>query len=92
LGDKISSTIIAQTSDVPCVSWSGSGVLYNLPEDASRTIPDDIYAKCCVPTCEAAEAAAQKIGFPLMIKVNSHFLFFFFSAQHFSHMFVNLFF
>ncbi len=49
LGDKIASTIVAQSANVSCVPWSGSGVVV----DYSKTgIPEDIYTKCCVSTLE----------------------------------------
>ena len=30
LGDKIASSIVAQTADVPTLPWSGSGILFQL--------------------------------------------------------------
>ena len=44
------------------------------PEDLKKgkvvTVPDDIYQKGCVHTAEEGLAAAQKIGFPVMIKAS----------------------
>ena len=37
LGDKIASTIIAQSAGVPCISWSGSGV--DVAADADGKVP-----------------------------------------------------
>lgn len=30
LGDKIASSIVAQTADIPTLPWSGSGMIYDL--------------------------------------------------------------
>eukprot|EP00762_Andalucia_godoyi_P000340 ANDGO_03235.mRNA.1 Acetyl-CoA carboxylase len=56
LGDKISSTIVAQSANVPCVPWSG---------DAATSYDD-----ACVKTVEAAVEQGRRIGFPLMIKAS----------------------
>ena len=34
------------------------------------TVPDDVYQKGCVKTAEEGLKAAQKIGFPVMIKAS----------------------
>ena len=33
LGDKISSTIVAQHADVPCMPWSGTGIKETIMSD-----------------------------------------------------------
>jgi acetyl-CoA carboxylase / biotin carboxylase 1 len=55
LGDKISSTIVAQSADVPCMPWSGSGLTVPCPPAGSGSerqviadVPQDIYDKACI--------------------------------------------
>lgn len=70
LGDKISSTIVAQSLGIPVVPWSGFGIQMN-PEDCfddEKSAP--IYRKACVTTFAEVEAAVPAIGFPLMIKAS----------------------
>ena len=67
LGDKIGSTLIAQTAHVPCMPWSGTG----LTVDYAKTgIPHDLYLEACVTTAQEAKAAADRIGYPVMIKAS----------------------
>eukprot|EP00457_Paulinella_chromatophora_P000115 gb/GEZN01000115.1/.p1 GENE.gb/GEZN01000115.1/~~gb/GEZN01000115.1/.p1 ORF type:complete len:2290 (+),score=335.54 gb/GEZN01000115.1/:133-6870(+) len=67
LGDKIGSTLIAQSAGVACMPWSGSG----LTVDYRKTgIPTDIYEQSCVKTVEQCVAAVEKIGYPVMIKAS----------------------
>ncbi len=71
LGDKIGSTIIAQTADVPCIEWSGTGVeIRDLIAAGSTDIPRETYLKACVDTVEEALEAARKVGYPLMVKAS----------------------
>ena len=75
LGDKISSMIVAESADVPQVPWSGSGLRIDTevcrnPEDHSLVVPKDVYLKGCVTTAAEGLAAAEKIGFPVMIKAS----------------------
>ena len=67
LGDKIGSTLIAQSAGVPCMDWSGSGlqVAYK-----SSGLPADLYKQACVSTAAEAAAVCEKIGFPVMIKAS----------------------
>lgn len=67
LGDKIGSTLIAQSANVSCMPWSGDGLEVNY---AASGIPDDIYMKACVSNIEECVAAANRIGFPIMIKAS----------------------
>ena len=69
LGDKIGSTIIAQTAGVPCISWNGDGVFANYDRETG-CLPEDAYKKCMVQSATAAYEAATKIGFPVMIKAS----------------------
>ena len=51
LGDKISSTIVAQHAQVPCMSWSGTGISDTcLSEQGYVTVPDEAYKNACVTT------------------------------------------
>eukprot|EP00930_Biecheleria_cincta_P026761 TRINITY_DN18824_c0_g1_i1.p1 TRINITY_DN18824_c0_g1~~TRINITY_DN18824_c0_g1_i1.p1 ORF type:complete len:2162 (-),score=504.14 TRINITY_DN18824_c0_g1_i1:27-6512(-) len=68
LGDKIAANILAQTAGVPSIPWSGDGLQANLQDDG--TIPDDVFKKGCVFTVDEAKAAAERIGFPIMIKAS----------------------
>ncbi|KAI9281434.1 acetyl-CoA carboxylase [Umbelopsis sp. AD052] len=71
LGDKISSTIVAQSADVPTMGWSGDGI-----SEVTRTpeghvmVAEDVYEKALVRTAEDGLASAEKIGFPVMIKAS----------------------
>ena len=69
LGDKIASSIVAQTADIPTLSWSGSGLKAEFREKRIK-ISTELYRKGCVETTEEGLAAAQKIGFPVMIKAS----------------------
>jgi acetyl-CoA carboxylase/biotin carboxylase 1 len=71
LGDKISSTIVAQHAKVPCIPWSGEGVdTVTVDKDGIVTVEDDIYAKGCVKSPQEGLEAARKIGFPVMVKAS----------------------
>lgn len=67
LGDKIASTLVAQSAQVSCVPWNGSGITVNY---ATEGIPKDLYKKATVSTVEEAKACLPRIGFPLMIKAS----------------------
>ncbi|KIW73811.1 hypothetical protein PV04_01901 [Phialophora macrospora] len=71
LGDKISSTIVAQHAKVPCIPWSGEGVdEVEIDKDGIVTVKDHIYEKGCVHSPEEGLEAARKIGFPVMVKAS----------------------
>jgi len=67
LGDKIGSTLIAQSAGVPCMSWSGSGLEVQY---AKNGLPKDLYERACVHSTAEAIAASERIGFPIMIKAS----------------------
>ncbi|XP_031639002.1 acetyl-CoA carboxylase isoform X2 [Contarinia nasturtii] len=69
LGDKVASSIVAQTAEVPTLSWSGSSLKaqYN---NKKIKISSELFNRGCVSTAEEGLAAAQKIGFPVMIKAS----------------------
>ena len=69
LGDKIASSIVAQTADIPTLSWSGSGLKAEF-RDKRVKISTELYRKGCVESAEEGLAAAQRIGFPVMIKAS----------------------
>ena len=72
LGDKISSTIVAQHAKVPCIPWSGTGVeKVNLDESTGLvSVDDEVYAKGCCSSPEQGLEVAKKIGFPVMVKAS----------------------
>ena len=69
LGDKIGSTIIAQTAGVPCISWNGDGVFANY-DKSTGSLPSSAYDKCNVTSADAALECSRKIGFPVMVKAS----------------------
>lgn len=72
LGDKISSTIVAQHADVPCIPWSGTGVDEVEVDPVSNlvSVSDSVYAKGCCTSPEDGLEKAKQIGFPVMIKAS----------------------
>ncbi|GHP11480.1 carboxyl transferase domain [Pycnococcus provasolii] len=68
LGDKIAANILAQTAKVPSIPWSGDGLTADLTEEG--TIPDEIFQKAMVTTADEAVAAAERIGYPVMLKAS----------------------
>uniref|UniRef100_A0A2K5QF51 acetyl-CoA carboxylase n=1 Tax=Cebus imitator TaxID=2715852 RepID=A0A2K5QF51_CEBIM len=75
LGDKIASTIVAQTLQIPTLPWSGSGLTVEWTEDDLQqreriSVPEDVYDQGCVKDVDEGLEAAEKIGFPLMIKAS----------------------
>lgn len=71
LGDKISSTIVAQSADVPTMPWSGTGIMDTVLTEAGYvTVPDSAYADACVTTVGDGLKRAEQIGWPVMIKAS----------------------
>lgn len=71
LGDKISSTIVAQSAGVPTMSWSGNGISdTELSPMGFVTVPDNAYKAACVTTVEEGLEKAEQIGWPVMIKAS----------------------
>jgi acetyl-CoA carboxylase/biotin carboxylase 1 len=71
LGDKIASTIVAQTANVPCVDWSGSGLtVISKDENGYLYVPQDIYSQATTASVEKALEHATRIGFPVMVKAS----------------------
>ncbi|XP_018332454.1 acetyl-CoA carboxylase isoform X2 [Agrilus planipennis] len=69
LGDKIASSIVAQTADIPTLPWSGSDLKAQYTGKRIK-ISSDLFSKGCVHSAEQGLAACQKIGFPVMIKAS----------------------
>ncbi|BFZ56498.1 acetyl-coenzyme-A carboxylase [Savitreella phatthalungensis] len=71
LGDKISSTIVAQSAQVPCMGWSGTGVSEVLVDEKGIvTVADEIYHKACTHDADEGLSRSRLIGFPVMIKAS----------------------
>ncbi|CEF71468.1 Carboxyl transferase domain and Biotin/lipoyl attachment domain and Carbamoyl-phosphate synthetase large subunit-like, ATP-binding domain and Carbamoyl-phosphate synthase, large subunit, N-terminal domain and Biotin carboxylase, C-terminal domain and Single hybrid motif domain and Rudiment single hybrid motif domain and ATP-grasp fold domain and Acetyl-coenzyme A carboxyltransferase, N-terminal domain and Acetyl-coenzyme A carboxyltransferase, C-terminal domain and Biotin carboxylation domain and Acetyl-Co len=74
LGDKIASTIIAQTVGVPTIDWSGNGLKLPLSDDIDEevTIPKELYEEATVRTVEEGLESLKKnnITYPVMIKAS----------------------
>ncbi|KAJ3107045.1 acetyl-coenzyme-A carboxylase [Phlyctochytrium planicorne] len=82
LGDKIASTIVAQSAKVPCVEWSGTGITSvkyketnkDTQEDSGTKIvvgiPDDAFRAATVDSIQRGMEVAERIGYPLMIKAS----------------------
>ncbi|NWS51310.1 ACACB carboxylase, partial [Chunga burmeisteri] len=73
LGDKVASTIVAQTVQIPTLPWSGSGLVAQQSEEDQKhqqmiSIPLEMYAQGCVRDVEEGLEVAKRIGYPLMIK------------------------
>lgn len=70
LGDKIASSIVAQTAQVPTLPWSGSGLVSDWTEGAIINIPPELYHKGLTQDVEDGIRASRRIGFPVMIKAS----------------------
>jgi hypothetical protein len=75
LGDKIASSIVAETAGVPTLPWSGSGLKVQWSEAdrlSSRicNVDMDTYHKACVTNADDGIERAKNIGYPLMIKAS----------------------
>jgi acetyl-CoA carboxylase/biotin carboxylase 1 len=71
LGDKISSTstIVAQSAEVPTMPWSGIGITETVLSEARYvTVPDA--ANACVTSVEDGLVKAEHIGWPIVIKAS----------------------
>src|SRR5215213_8924538 len=71
LGDKISSTIVAQSANVPTMDWSGSGIIQTgFDEQGHVIVPESAYEQACVKDFDDGLDKANIIGFPVMIKAS----------------------
>lgn len=69
LGDKIGSTIIAQSAGVPCIAWNGEHVTASY-DTQTGSLPDKAFQDASIANAAEAEKAAERIGFPVMIKAS----------------------
>nr|QLI61955.1 acetyl-CoA carboxylase 2 [Streltzoviella insularis] len=69
LGDKIASSIVAQTADIPTLPWSGSELKAEYNSKKIK-ISSELFARGCVTSPEQGLQAANRIGFPVMIKAS----------------------
>lgn len=67
LGDKIGSTIIAQSAGVPTIAWNGDHLKVDYKVDG---ISAEVYNEANVKTTEEAIECCTRIGFPVMIKAS----------------------
>ncbi|KAG5368607.1 Acetyl-CoA carboxylase [Yarrowia sp. E02] len=72
LGDKISSTIVAQHAKVPCIPWSGTGVDEVVVDKKTNlvSVSEEVYTKGCTTGPKEGLEKAKQIGFPVMIKAS----------------------
>ncbi|XP_072302602.1 acetyl-CoA carboxylase 1 isoform X3 [Eucyclogobius newberryi] len=74
LGDKIASSIVAQTAGIPTLPWSGAGLTVEWSENCQKkkliNVPHDLYELGCIQDVEDGLKAADKIGYPVMIKAS----------------------
>ncbi|KAK2522859.1 Acacb [Columba guinea] len=73
LGDKVASTIVAQTVQIPTLPWSGSGLVAQWSEEEQKhqrtiSIPLETYEQGCIKDVEEGLEVAKSIGYPVMIK------------------------
>jgi acetyl-CoA carboxylase / biotin carboxylase 1 len=62
LGDKIGSTIIAQSAGVPVIAWNGQNLRTDYAKDG---LPESLYAQADVKTAEDAQRLADEVvGYP----------------------------
>jgi acetyl-CoA carboxylase/biotin carboxylase 1 len=69
LGDKIGSTIIAQSAGVPCIAWNGQDIKATYDKETG-SLPEKAYEDACIVSATRVKEAAEKIGFPVMIKAS----------------------
>uniref|UniRef100_A0A673M479 acetyl-CoA carboxylase n=1 Tax=Sinocyclocheilus rhinocerous TaxID=307959 RepID=A0A673M479_9TELE len=74
LGDKIASSIVAQTAGIPTLPWSGTGLTVEWTENDQKkgiiNVPTELYEQGCVHDVEAGLKAAEEIGYPVMVKAS----------------------
>ncbi|CAB1316204.1 unnamed protein product, partial [Coregonus sp. 'balchen'] len=74
LGDKIASSIVAQTAGIPTLPWSGSGLTVEWTESDQKkriiNVPPDLYELGCIYDVEAGLKAAEVVGYPVMVKAS----------------------
>jgi len=68
LGDKIAANILAQTAEVPSIPWSGDGLKADISDGGG--VSQSVYDQAMVRTSEEAVSAAERIGYPVMLKAS----------------------
>lgn len=68
LGDKIGSTLIAQSAHVPTIGWNGDGM--KVDYRAQGHIPDQTYEDASIKDGKHCLHECKRIGFPVMIKAS----------------------
>lgn len=69
LGDKVASSIVAQTAEIPTLPWSGSELKAQYSGKKIK-ISSELFARGCITSSEQGLLAATKIGYPVMIKAS----------------------
>ncbi|XP_055374657.1 acetyl-CoA carboxylase [Condylostylus longicornis] len=69
LGDKVASSIVAQTAEIPTLPWSGSELKAQYSGKKIK-ISSELFGRGCVTSVEQGLNAANKIGYPVMIKAS----------------------
>jgi len=73
LGDKVASTIIAQSLGIPTLPWSGNGIRLeekDYVDGKLKSVPSSVFHKACVEDATTGLAIARNIGYPVMIKAS----------------------
>ncbi|TSL34519.1 Acetyl-CoA carboxylase [Bagarius yarrelli] len=74
LGDKIASSIVAQTAGIPTLPWSGTGLTVEWSESDQKkrivSVPSDLYEQGCIHDVEAGLKASETVGYPVMVKAS----------------------
>nr|XP_015828099.2 acetyl-CoA carboxylase isoform X2 [Nothobranchius furzeri] len=75
LGDKVASSIVAQSADIPTLPWSGSDLRLEWAEEDQKqnkviSVPPDLYARGCVQDVDDGLSGAETIGYPVVIKAS----------------------
>ncbi|KAK7934090.1 hypothetical protein WMY93_004986 [Mugilogobius chulae] len=75
LGDKIASSIVAQSADIPTLPWSGSGLRVDWDQKDQKlhqiiSVPPKTYACGCIHDVEDGLARAERVGYPVVIKAS----------------------
>ncbi|XP_077417253.1 acetyl-CoA carboxylase 2 isoform X3 [Vanacampus margaritifer] len=75
LGDKVASSIVAQSADIPTLPWSGSGLKVDWREADQISgnvisVPPEVYTQGCVLDVDDGLAGAERIGYPVVIKAS----------------------
>ncbi|XP_062873532.1 acetyl-CoA carboxylase 2 isoform X2 [Trichomycterus rosablanca] len=75
LGDKIASSIVAQSAGIPTLPWTGSELKVKWGEEEQRlghviSVPPELYAQGCVRDVDEGLAGAERIGYPVVIKAS----------------------